>query len=95
MNKKGSTGGRLHYCRSINSTRCNGGRSCLWLFLFINGQTQRTEFSQAVRELELRIQDIANDAATGFGPSNGVACTTLLGEPNFSGPSPGQGANQA
>ncbi len=46
--------------------------SALSLF---GGQQRRTQFTQAVRELDSQIQDIINDVSTGFYPNNGsVRC---------------------
>ncbi len=62
--------------------------------LLVNGQQNKTEFSQAVRDLESRLQDISNDIATGFysragdmrcsystpgNPSSGVHLTPAAG----------------
>src|SRR5688572_2958718 len=34
--------------------------------LLVNGQQNKTEFAQTVRDLESRIQDVTNDIATGY-----------------------------
>lgn len=45
--------------------------------LLFRGQTGRSEFSQAVREFELRLQDVVNDVATGYYPNTGdIGCAT-------------------
>jgi len=39
--------------------------------LAIGGQQNKTEFTQAVREMESRVNDIINDVSTGFYPNTG------------------------
>ncbi len=43
--------------------------------VLISGQQNKTEFSQAVREVESYIIDISNDISTGYYPSTNVGCT--------------------
>lgn len=47
----------------------------------ISGQQAKTEFNQAVREVETFILDIANDVTTGYYPSANVSCTATPGTP--------------
>lgn len=62
----------------------------------ISGQQRKTEFTQAVREVESQIQDIINDVATGFYPdTNNFTCNaTASTGPSFTGGDKGQGTNQ-
>jgi hypothetical protein len=65
--------------------------------LVLNGQQQRTEFSQGMRELNSQIQDIINDTATGYYPNNGNFNCTGGGGTAPTITTPGtteQGANQ-
>lgn len=41
----------------------------------ISGQQRRTEFSNAVREFEIRLLDIVNDVETGYFPAGNYRCT--------------------
>ncbi len=43
--------------------------------LLISGQQQKTQFSQAIRDIESQISDVINDVSTGFYPSsNNIDC---------------------
>lgn len=43
--------------------------------LLISGQTARTEFKQAVREVESYITDVANDISAGYYPFSNTSCS--------------------
>src|SRR5690349_5474450 len=47
-------------------------------FGFISGQQNTTEFSQSVRDLEAKLNDIANDTATGYFPDQGLGSSCRL-----------------
>lgn len=62
----------------------------------IQGQQQRAEFNQGVRDLESRVQDIMNDVATGYYTNTGTfRCSALPSDPtpNIVAGSNNQGAN--
>lgn len=63
----------------------------------ISGQQARTEFTQAVRDVQTRLQDISNDVSTGFYHNTGtLKCHKTPGGPQIT-PSPGtdtQGTNE-
>ncbi len=64
--------------------------------LMISGQQSKTEFSQAVRDIQSQIQDTANDVSTGYysNPGN-IACSNVGGRPDLSTTgSNTQGTNQ-
>jgi|GEM_PF-2430590 len=64
--------------------------------LLFSGQQRRTQFSQSLRDIESKIQDVLNDVATGYFPNAGnISCSASgANEPaiNASGTSE-QGAN--
>lgn len=60
----------------------------------IGGQRQRTEFAQAVRELDSQIRDVMNDVATGYYPKIAtVSCTSGGSGPVLSDTGNVQGTN--
>ncbi len=61
----------------------------------INRQNSRTAFVQAVRDVELQLQDVFNDVENGYYPSsNDFSCTASVGGVNIN-PSPKeQGTNE-
>jgi type II secretory pathway pseudopilin PulG len=61
----------------------------------MSGQQRRTEFSQATREAESRINDIMNDFVTGFSPTPNQSCSASAagGAPILGGAGTTQGAN--
>jgi len=60
-----------------------------------SGQRGRTQFSTAARDVESRLQDIANDVSTGFYPSTGsFRCRESGGEPDIDSVATDQGTNQ-
>lgn len=64
--------------------------------LTISGQQAKTEFSQAIRDIQTQIQDTANDVSTGYysNPGN-IQCTNVGGKPDLStAGSDTQGTNQ-
>lgn len=64
--------------------------------LMISGQQAKTEFSQAVRDVQTQIQDVANDVSTGFysNPGN-IQCSSVGGFPDISASGTDtQGTNQ-
>lgn len=63
--------------------------------LLIAGQQRKTEFGQAVRDIESRINDTVNDVSTGFYPNTGnFTCISLGSGPIISAGGNNQGANQ-
>lgn len=59
-------------------------------------QNRRTQFTNAVHELELNVQDVLNDIGTGYYPNNGsVSCTAppAIGAPTIGSSGAGQGTN--
>ena len=60
-----------------------------------SGQHKKTQFAQALRDLESKFDDIANDVSTGYFPnSNSISCSAVgVSEPNISAVSTEQGAN--
>jgi type II secretory pathway pseudopilin PulG len=67
------------------------------IFPTISGQQRKTEFKQAVKDVETRLQDIMNDVSTGYYPQIGsnYRCSLVGGHPHFevNGGS-GQGTNE-
>lgn len=65
----------------------------------IYGQQQRTEFSQAINDINSKVQDVINDTATGFYPSFGsFTCQAIGGptpRPHFNSSASAQGTNDA
>jgi type II secretory pathway pseudopilin PulG len=60
-----------------------------------NRQNRRTEFTQAIRELELTVQDVLNDVSTGYYPnSNNIVCNPSASGPVITSGSRGHGTNQ-
>src|SRR5687768_7052052 len=53
------------------------GAISLAALLMISGQQAKTEFSQAVRDFDSKLMDIANDVATGVYPDQGVNNCTV------------------
>lgn len=50
----------------------------------VSGQQARTEFTQAVRDVQTRIQDISNDVTTGFYHNPGtLRCNANPGGPHI------------
>jgi len=58
-------------------------------------QNRRTEFSHAIRELEVTLQDVLNDVGTGYYPnSNNIQCSAGSSGPTIVPDSQKQGTNQ-
>lgn len=58
------------------------------------GKQQRTQFEQAVNDIQSRMQQAINDVAVGFYPgSNTFTCSATAGGPSFSAGTTAQGAN--
>lgn len=69
-------------------------------FLVVNGQQAKTEYSQAVRDFEIKLADIANDVSKGYFPSlgNNRQCTAPENQPLTISTAPGsvaQGSSSA
>lgn len=63
----------------------SGGLLVSTMFL-ISGQQQRTQFSQAIKEIESQIQDVINDVATGYYANTGdFACDATTEGPRLTG----------
>lgn len=61
----------------------------------IAGQQQKTEFTQAVREIESQVKDIINDVSHGFYPNtNNFSCSANGSGPVLASGSGNQGANK-
>lgn len=63
--------------------------------LYISGQQGKAEFSQGVRDFELKLGDVVNNVSTGFYPTlNNIKCTAVAGKVDLQTDSTqGQGAN--
>lgn len=65
-------------------------------FTSIQGQQQKTEFTQAIRDFDAVIIDVANDVANGYFPSSDAAPECILsgaGKPSFTLVTAGQGGS--
>jgi len=61
----------------------------------LSGRQQRTQFSQAVQEIQSQIQEVVNEVSSGYFPSsNNFKCVATLGGPSISSGSVGQGSNE-
>lgn len=70
--------------------------SGLLFFLAINtvtGAQSKAEFTQAVRDVETQLTDVANDVSNGYFPSNNGKCDVAGGFPRFVAGTVQQGAN--
>lgn len=62
--------------------------------LTLNGRQQRTEFTQAVQEIQSQIQQVISDVTVGYYPNtNNFTCTPSLSGPSFSAVVTEQGEN--
>lgn len=61
--------------------------------ILISGQQAKTEYNQAIREVESFILDINNDIATGYYPAASEGCINDGGTPKITGPGDGQGTS--
>lgn len=63
--------------------------------LYISGQQGKAEFTQGVRDFELKLGDVVNNVSTGFYPTlNNIKCTASAGKVDLqTDSSQGQGAN--
>ncbi len=63
--------------------------------LLVNGQQQRTEFSQSSRDIEASLRDIMNDVSTGYYVNNGTfSCNASPSGPNLTSLATEQGTNK-
>lgn len=65
--------------------------------LAVSGQIAKTEYSQAIRDIETKLTDVANDVSTGYFPNLGGGstkkCELVSGVPTFSNVAATQGGS--
>lgn len=70
------------------------GGLLLMAMLMISGQQGKTEFTQAINDVQAQINDVINNVATGFYANNGNISCAAGASPILSAVSRGEGTNQ-
>lgn len=72
------------------------GALVMSVMYIISGQQGKTEFTQAINDIQAQINDVINNVSTGYYANNGnVSCVEGVSGPAFNTTSQAQGTNQA